>query len=256
MLQPQADIEVTLRSNVPPVPGNKPSNYKTVLPTSFNLDGAWEIAQHQTHYPHQIPNFKATTLVVICSVKAQSDNPKHIQPEAYQSPRGQTQGFEFDGYCLSTEEDEDLDIGPKEDTPSRAPQHQTDAETMAPKDDEKKSEHAINVEDPEAAKKETLCAEKRRDVMSMEELKKPEDANTKKANEDATKNTKEDAEAAQNKAEEDAAKKKAEAKRHEESSKHIIQPLYILAQAGVQFMKDNTDLGKNGMVNYIPGLYY
>ena len=30
----------------------------------------------------------------------------------------------------------------------------------------------------------------------------------------------------------------------------------MLTQAGLQFLNDNPDLGKNGKVDYIPGLYY
>ena len=90
MLRPQDDIYVTLPSNVPGVPGNKPSNYKTVLPTPLKLNSAWEVALLDTHYPHQIPNFKATTLVVICTddvVKPQSDQPQPYwrQPQSLQS---------------------------------------------------------------------------------------------------------------------------------------------------------------------------
>ena len=51
MLLPQDDIYVTLPSNVPGVPGNKPSNFKTVLPTPLKLNGAWEVALLETHYP-------------------------------------------------------------------------------------------------------------------------------------------------------------------------------------------------------------
>ena len=76
MLRPQDDIYVTLPSNVPGVPGNKPSNYKTVLATPLKLNGAWEVALLETHYPHQIPNFKATILVVIATETPQSDQPK------------------------------------------------------------------------------------------------------------------------------------------------------------------------------------
>ena len=76
MLRPQDEIYVTLPSNVPGVPGNKPSNFKTVLPTPLKLNGAWEVALLETHYPHQIPNFKATTLVVIATETAQNDQPK------------------------------------------------------------------------------------------------------------------------------------------------------------------------------------
>ena len=76
MLRPQDDIYVTLPSNVPDVPGNKPSNYKTVVPTPLKLNGAWEIARLETHYPNQIPNFKATTMAVIAAETAQNDQTK------------------------------------------------------------------------------------------------------------------------------------------------------------------------------------
>ena len=76
MLRPQDDIYVTLLSNVPGVPWNKPSNLKTVLPTPLKLNGALEVALLETHYPHQIPNFKATTVVVIAAETAQNDEPK------------------------------------------------------------------------------------------------------------------------------------------------------------------------------------
>ena len=46
MLRPHDDIYVTLPSNVPAVPENKPSNYKTIFPTRLKLNGAWEVAQH------------------------------------------------------------------------------------------------------------------------------------------------------------------------------------------------------------------
>ena len=86
MLRPQDDIYVTLPSNVPGVPGNKPSNFKTILPTTLKLNGAWEVALLETHYPHQIPNFKATTLVVIATETPQNDQPKP-QPNLAQAPQ-------------------------------------------------------------------------------------------------------------------------------------------------------------------------
>ena len=57
------------------------------------------------------------------------------------------------------------------------------------------------------------------------------------------KKAKEDAD--QKKAEADAAKKRAEDKRQEELTKHLPQPVFMLTQAGVQYMNDNMDLGKN-----------
>ena len=109
MLRPQDDIYVTLPSNVPGLPGNKPSNYKTVLPTPLKLNGASEVALLETHYPHQIPNFKATTLVVICTddvAKPQGDQPQAywMQPQPLQFPRAQTHRDEVDGYWSSGEE--------------------------------------------------------------------------------------------------------------------------------------------------------
>ena len=115
MLRPQDDIYVTLPSNVPVVPGNKPSNFKTVLPTPLKLNGAWEVALLETHYPHQIPNFKATTLVVIATEIPQSDQPKPQpnppqgsqspmskpnweQPQTLRAPRGQAHRDEVDGH--------------------------------------------------------------------------------------------------------------------------------------------------------------
>ena len=56
MLRVQDDIYVTLPRYVPGVPGNKPTNYKTILPTPLKLNGAWEVALLETHYNHQIPN--------------------------------------------------------------------------------------------------------------------------------------------------------------------------------------------------------
>ena len=85
--------------------------------------------------------------------------------------------------------------------------------------------------------------------------KKTEEDDAKKAKEDADKK-KSDEEAAQKKAPEDAAAMKAEAKRQDDLNKHITQPFFMLTQGGVQFMKDNPDLGKNDKVIYIPGLYY
>ena len=116
MRRPQADIYVTLPSHVPGVPGNKPSNFKTVLPTPLKLNGAWELALLETDYSHQIPNFMATTIVVICTediVKPQGDQPQPywMQPQSLQSPRGQAHRDEVDGYYHSGEEDEELDPG-------------------------------------------------------------------------------------------------------------------------------------------------
>ena len=114
MLRPQDDILVTLPSNVPGVQRNKPSNYKTVLPTSLKINGAWDVALLETPYPHKIPNFNATTLVVICTediVKPQGDQPQPywMHPEPLQSQRGQAHRDQIDGYWPSGDEDEELD---------------------------------------------------------------------------------------------------------------------------------------------------
>ena len=83
--------------------------------------------------------------------------------------------------------------------------------------------------------------------------KAKDDADQKKADDELAKVAKEDAD--KKKAEEHAAKKKAGYKRQEDLTNHLTQTFYVLTQAGVQFMKDNPDLGKNGKVVYIPGLY-
>ena len=201
MLRPQDDIYVTLPSNVPGVPRNKPSNLKTVLPTPLKLNGAWEVAVLETHYPHQIPNFKATTLVVICtedSEKPQLDQPQPywMQPQPLQSPRGQAHRDEVNGSYPSGE-DEELDPGVRRyrahDGPAPiTPQPQTASQSLTsteidkkqeqPKREEKKHEPAkegkaakIDTDTPPAEKKE-------------EDVKKPEDAG-KKPREDAAKKT-------------------------------------------------------------------
>ena len=127
MLRPQVDIDFTLLSNVPGVPGNKPSNYKKGPPDHLTLTGGWEVAQLETPYQHPIPNFKATTLVVICSETAQSDQTKpqlnHPQvsqfpmpqpywkhPQAYQSPCWQAHRDEVSGHWPSNEDDPNLSI--------------------------------------------------------------------------------------------------------------------------------------------------
>ena len=109
MRRPQHDIYVTLPSNVPGVPGNKLSNFKTVLPTPLKLNGAWDVALLETHYPHQIPNFKATTLVVVCTEK--SEKPQGDQPQPLQSQRARTHYDQVDGYWPSGEEAQELDPG-------------------------------------------------------------------------------------------------------------------------------------------------
>ena len=180
MLRPQDDIYVTLPSNVPGVPGIKPSNFKTIRPTPPKLNGAWEVALLETHYPHQIPNIKATTLVVICTddvVKPQGD-----QPQPLQSQRGQTHRDEVDGYWPSGQEDEELDPGvtryrahdgPAPITPQlqTAPQSQTstegDKKPEQPKEEDKKPEQPKEEKKPEPAK-EGEAAKKDNDPPSAE----------------------------------------------------------------------------------------
>ena len=94
-------------------------------------------------------------------------------------------------------------------------------------------------------------------------MTKPEDETKKKRDQDAAKKAKEnadkkkaDAGAAERKAQSDAAAKRAEAERQEDLNNHMTQPFFMLTQAGVKVMKDNPNLGKNGKVIYIPGLYY
>ena len=82
MLRPQDDIYVTLASNVRVLPSEQPSNSKTVVATPMKVTGAWEVALRESHSPHQVQNYKATTLVNICTDEVQSDLPKstHTQP--------------------------------------------------------------------------------------------------------------------------------------------------------------------------------
>ena len=114
------------------------------------------------------------------------------------------------------------------------------------------------MDDHEPAKPETSAVKKPRD-----DVKKREDATKTKTDEDLAKKAKADADLKKAKelmayemAAADVAAKKAEAKRQQDLSKQLTHPLYMLTQAGVQMMKDNPDLGKNGKVIYIPGLYY
>ena len=117
----------------------------------------------------------------------------------------------------------------------------------------------LAVDDSKPAKTEKPAVEK-----PKEDTKKPDDAKKPKTDEDLAKKTRADADlkkaeedlVAQQKAAADVAAKKAEAKRQDDLTKHLTQPLYMLTQAGVQLMKDNPDLGKNGKAIYIPGLYY
>ena len=56
------------------------------------------------------------------------------------------------------------------------------------------------------------------------------------------------------KADEDAAKKKADAKRQEDLTNHLIQAINMLTQAGVQFLKDKRELGKVCKLIYISAI--
>ena len=83
------------------------------------------------------------------------------------------------------------------------------------------------------------------------------------AEEDAAKKKAEDqqapkaSEAAKKKADDDAkARNAAEDKRQEELTNHMIHPIYMLTQAGVQFVKAKPELGSVGKVIYISALYY
>ena len=143
--------------------------------------------------------------------------------------------------------DEELVSDQKVESPS---QPQTAAASTAQKEDDKKSKPLV-ADDSKPAKPETPAVEK------------PEDAKKTKPDEDLAKKIKEDADKkaaddllAKEKAAADLAAKQAEAKRQDDLNKHLTQPLFMLTQAGVQMMKDNPDLGKNGKVIYIPGLYY
>ena len=178
MLRPQDDIYVTLPSNVPGLPGNKPSNYKTVLQTPLRLNGAWEVALLETHYPHQIPDLKARTLVVICTDDVQSDqqqpnlpppNPPQAsvsqssilepywkQPQPNKAQRVQAHRDQVDGFWHSGEDlDPDVTTFPANDAPASSTDTspQTATETKALKEADKKPEEVKEVDKkPEAAK--------------------------------------------------------------------------------------------------------
>ena len=72
----------------------------------------------------------------------------------------------------------------------------------------------------------------------------------------ATAKKKAEEEAAWKKAEEHASKKKAEDNRQEYLANQMIQQLYMLSEAEVQFLKAKPEIGRNGKVIYIPSLYY
>ena len=64
-LRPREDIYVTLPSNVPGVQGNTPSQYTTILPTPLQLNGLWEVALLETHYPNDMRNMLSSTIAVV-----------------------------------------------------------------------------------------------------------------------------------------------------------------------------------------------
>ena len=64
-LRPRDDIYVTLPSNVPGIQSNTPASYTTVLPTPLKLNGEWEVALLECHYPHNMRNLKQCTLGIV-----------------------------------------------------------------------------------------------------------------------------------------------------------------------------------------------
>ena len=248
MLRPQDDIYVTLPSNVSGVPGNKPSKYKTGLPTPLQINGAWEVALLETHYPHQITNFNATTLVVVRTEN--SGKPQSVQPQSYwmlpQSPqaqRRQTQNDQVDGYWPSGEEDEELDPGvtryrAHDGAAPIAPQ--TAAQSQTSTEGSKKPDQAKGDDNKPEPAKEGEAGKKEGDE------NKPEDAAKKAAEEAAALKKKADNEA--------KATKEAEEKRQEDLSNHLTKPLFMLAQAGAKFMRDRQNLGKVGQVIHLKQL--
>ena len=139
------------------MPFNKPSKYKTILHTPVKLTGAWEVALLETHYPHQIPNFETTILVVICTDDVQEDHPNRQQPIPSQSQisqsttddpsgkqteppravhqyRGKAHLDQVAGHWPSGEDNEDLDIDVVNDQSAPQPQ----AETQPMKEADKK----------------------------------------------------------------------------------------------------------------------
>ena len=121
------------------------------------LNGAWELALLETQSPHQIPNFKATTIVVSCTVKPQSDKPQNDQAPQYLVQRAPDHHAEVDGYWPG-EEDEELDPGVSsyrahEAPHTTSPLPQIAAETKRPTEGYKKAEQPIDVDEiPEPIK--------------------------------------------------------------------------------------------------------
>ena len=241
MLRPQEDIYLTLPIHVARVPGNKPSNYKTVLPTPLKLNGACEVALLEAHDPQDIANFKATTLFLIATETPENDQPKSQpnlpqasqsampQPQTYQAPRGHAHRDEIDGFWPAGEDDEYLHQN--DQTPSNAPQPLTAAESTQAKWNPMKWEQQIDMDDGEPSNTQ-------RPPDETPDVKKPEHEMKKKTDEDVAKKEKEDVdkkksdeEAAQKKSETDAAAKKEEAKRQEDLNNHMTQPLFMFTQA-------------------------
>ena len=100
------------------------------------------------------------------------------------------------------------------------------------------------VSDSPKKDKHTKVAEKTSQEKAKENPKKAEE---KKQEDSAKKNFKKAA-AKKNGDEETKAKKAAQDKRQEDLSKDMIKPLFIVAEAGVKFMKFRTNLGKGWKV--------
>ena len=92
----------------------------------------------------------------------------------YQFPIGQGHRDDVHGHWPSVEDDEDVDIVHHDAAAPTAPQPQTAAETMTPKEDDKKTEQPFDVDDPDSARKWTPAAEKPEDAKKPD-VKKPED---------------------------------------------------------------------------------
>ena len=68
-----------------------------VLPTHLKHKGEWAIAPLETPYPHQITNFMAPTLLLICPDNRQSEQKQHhyskphnVHAQTYCLPRERT----------------------------------------------------------------------------------------------------------------------------------------------------------------------
>ena len=64
-LRPRDDIYVTLPSIVPGIQTKTPASYTTVLTTPLKLNGEWEVALLECHYPHNLSNLKQCTLGIV-----------------------------------------------------------------------------------------------------------------------------------------------------------------------------------------------